>query len=86
MPLRSKHHHLTSDPTKQADEERKDSLSSDLSNDPYETTEQSTVELTSNLAFDRFLSLGAQGYSNGMIKLMRVNTLKDEVSQVHTNK
>ena len=30
------------------------------------------VEVTSNMAFDRFSSLGAYGYSNGMIKLFRV--------------
>ena len=36
--------------------------------------------LTSNFAFDRYLSLGAQGYANGMIRLMRVGSLRDEVS------
>ena len=30
------------------------------------------VDITSNMAFDRFASLGAYGYSNGMIKLFRV--------------
>ena len=38
------------------------------------------ISLTSNFAFDRFLSLGALGYSNGMIRLLRVGTLRDEVS------
>ena len=44
-----------------------ESSSSDTSLNPA-----NEVEITSNMAFDRFSSLGAYGYSNGMIKLFRV--------------
>lgn len=57
------------------DEERKDGS---ISNEGAD--EMDEISLTSNFAFDRFLSLGALGYSNGMIRLLRVGTLRDEVS------
>ena len=37
------------------------------------------LDLTSNMAFDRFLSIGALGYSNGMIVVLKVNSLRSEV-------
>ena len=66
------------------EESKGDDSSDDLSVE-IEATQGSATELTSNFAFDRFLSIGALGYSNGMIKLMRINTLKDEVSPEHAN-
>ena len=43
------------------------------------------MEQTSNFAFDRFLSVGALGYANGMIKLLRVNGMAEEVSAETAN-
>lgn len=43
-------------------------------------------EITSNFAFDRFASLGAYGYSNGLIKLVRVSKVKDEIVSNIANK
>ncbi len=43
--------------------------------------EGSELEVTSNMAFDRFLSVGALGYSNGMIVVLKVNSLKSEVDR-----
>jgi len=44
------------------------------------------MEISSNFAFDRFLSLGAYGYANGLIKIVRVPTVKDEVTLHDANK
>ena len=38
------------------------------------------AEVTSNFAFDRFLSVGAYGYANGLIKIIRVNSASEELS------
>ena len=52
------------------EEEKKSHESSSSSSSSLNPTTE--IELTSNMAFDRFSSLGAYGYSNGMIKLFRV--------------
>ena len=44
------------------------------------------AEVTSNFAFDRYLSIGALGHANGVIKLVRVHTLREEAQLEETNK
>ena len=63
------------------EEEKKEFDSDDEYNDM-----SNDIAQTSNLAFDRYLSIGALGYSNGMIRLMRVNSLRDEVSVENAGK
>ena len=51
--------------------EQDENLTSESSSDTS-VNPANEVEITSCMAFDRFSSLGAYGYSNGMIKLFRV--------------
>ena len=53
-------------------EEKESEDDSSSTNSTTSTNLVPDVEITSNMAFDRFASLGAYGYSNGMIKLFRV--------------
>ena len=60
------------------EEEKKSDPSSEAASE--EGSDAPEIEISSNFAFDRFLSLGAYGYANGMIKIVRVTTVKDEVN------
>ena len=61
-------------------EEEKKESSSTSSLETESSGSEQDVELTSNLAFDRFLSIGAYGYANGQVKLIKVNPAVKESS------
>ena len=56
-----------------ADEEEEKKESSSTSSLVTESSSDEGVELTSNFAFDRFLSIAAYGYANGLVKFIRLN-------------
>ena len=68
------------------EEEEKKSHSSSSSQSDAGSNADTSIELTSNFAFDRFLSIGAFGYANGLIKIVKVSTVKDEVTLDECNR